>query len=166
MRCMKMRIVLEQRQKLKMVMTTELRQAIELLQLSNYELKSFIEKKVEENPFIELVEKDLYERDSTYYYRKHNNDEEVDPLDFVTKEEKSLDEHLLRQVNLLPIDEEEQVLLRFLVLNINESGYLTMSNEEISHFLNVDLIDVENARDMLLTLEPLGIGARNLQESL
>src|SRR5690625_1079032 len=41
-----------------------------------------------------------------------------------------------------------------------------MSNEEISHFLNVDLIDVENARDMLLTLEPLGIGARNLQESL
>lgn len=161
-----MRIVLEQRQTLKMVMTTELRQAIELLQLTNYELKKFIEKEAEENPFIELVEKDYIEPFSFSRSVAKTDDEEVNPLDFVTKEEKTLDEHLLNQVNLLSLDNKERSILRFLVLNLNENGYLTMTNEEISEFLNISKSEVENARQLLLTLEPIGIGARDVKECL
>lgn len=50
-----MRIALEQKQMLKMVMTKELRQAIELLQFSTYDLLQFIRRQAEENPLIELV---------------------------------------------------------------------------------------------------------------
>ena len=162
-----LRIVLEQRQTLKMVMTTELRQAIELLQLTNYELKQFIEREAEENPFIELIEKDYVE---PYSFSRNvvrsDDDEDVNPLDFVTEDEQTLDEHLLNQVNLLSIDEHQRGILRFLVLNLDENGYLTMTNEEISEFLNVTEAEVERTRQLLLTLDPLGIGARNLQESL
>lgn len=161
-----MRMVLEQRQSLKMVMTTELRQAIELLQLSNYELKQFIEKEAEENPFIELIEKDYdnYRTYSSNYTQYENND--VNPLDFATDDGQTLDDYLLQQVNLLPLTDRERTLLRFLVLNLNESGYLTMTNAEISEFLNVSENEIACARDILLTLEPLGIGAMDVRESL
>lgn len=161
------RIVLEQKQTLKMVMTTELRQAIELLQLTNYELKQFIEKEAQENPFIELIEKDYVE---PYTFRrpglKNDDDEEVNPFDFVAKEEQTLDEHLLKQVNLLSIPECERSILTFLVLNLNENGYLPMSNAEISNILNVSEAEVERARQTLMTLDPVGIGARDVRESL
>src|SRR5690625_1198596 len=161
-----MRIVLEQRQTLQMVMTTELRQAIELLQLTNYELKTFIEKEAEENPFIELVEK---EYSPTYSHRSSNfrsEEEEVDPLEFISNAEPSLYDHLLNQVNVLQINEEKRSILHFLVLNLNESGYLTMTNDEISQFLNIPHLKVETARKILLTLDPIGCGAYDVSEGL
>lgn len=161
-----MKIILEQRQTLKMVMTTELRQAIELLQLSNYELKQFIEKEAEENPFIELVEKEYVEPYTFLRKFTQNDDDEVNPFDFISKDEQSLDEHLLKQVNLLSITEYERAIMRFLVLNLNENGYLTMSNEEISEIFNVTEAEVERARQKLLTLDPIGVGARDLRECL
>lgn len=163
-----MRMTLEQRQTLQMVMTTELRQAIELLQLTNYELKSFIEKEAEENPFIEVKEK--YQSGTysgrPYQTSSHSDDEEVDPFAFISNDEPSLYDHLLNQVNVLNIKEEKRSILRFLVLNLNESGYLTMSNEEISQFLNVSTVKVELARKLLLSLDPIGSGAYNVQENL
>src|SRR5699024_6573000 len=152
-------MTLEQRQTLKMVMTTELRQAIELLQLTNYELKTFIEKEAEENPLIELVESyddRSYSGQSNYNY---SQDEEVDPLDFISNSEPSLYDHLLNQVNMLQISDNKRTILRFLVLNLNESGYLTMTNSEISQFLDVSEDRIEHARKTLLTLDPLGSGA-------
>lgn len=159
-------MTLEQRQTLQMVMTTELRQAIELLQLTNYELKSFIEKEAEENPFIELIEKHdgpSYSNRSSHF---HSGEDEVDPLEFISNAEPSLYDHLLNQVNVLHIKEEKRSILHFLVLNLNESGYLTMSNEEISQFLNVSQLKVESARKILLTLDPLGCGAYDIKEGL
>lgn len=159
-------MTLEQRQTLQMVMTTELRQAIELLQLTNYELKSFIEKEAEENPFIELTEK----YDSRSYSNRVNYrnafEDEIDPLDFISNDEPSLYDHLLKQVNILNINEEKRTILRFLVLNLNESGYLKMTNDEISQFLNVSTVKVELARELLLTLDPIGSGAKDVSESL
>ena len=149
-----------------MVMTTELRQAIELLQLTNYELKTFIEKEAEENPLIELVESyddRSYSGQSNYNY---SQDEEVDPLDFISNSEPSLYDHLLNQVNMLQISDNKRTILRFLVLNLNESGYLTMTNSEISQFLDVSEDRIEHARKTLLTLDPLGSGAVDVSESL
>src|SRR5699024_2695754 len=109
---------------------------------TNYELKSFVEKEVEENPFIELVEKHdnfSYSNPSRY---NSAHEEEVDPFEFISDAEPSLYEHLLKQVNVLHIEERKRSILRFLVLNLNESGYLTMSNDEISQFLNVSSHEV------------------------
>lgn len=161
-----MKMTLEQRQTLQMVMTTELRQAIELLQLTNYELKSFIEKEAEENPFMELLERPNYRSLPSRRKRNDFSEDEVDPLDFISNDEPSLYDHLLKQVNILNISESKRSILRFLVLNLDESGYLTMTNEEVSQFLNVTPLQVELARKILLTLDPIGSGATNLVESL
>ncbi len=56
-----MALVLQQRQEQSLLMTLELRQAIELLQYSTYELEQFIRQQELENPLIELKEKNTYE---------------------------------------------------------------------------------------------------------
>ena len=44
------------RQKQSLVITTQLQQAIRLLQMSNLELRAFLDQQAEENPFIEVAE--------------------------------------------------------------------------------------------------------------
>ncbi|HLS22360.1 MAG TPA: RNA polymerase factor sigma-54 [Pseudogracilibacillus sp.] len=160
-----MKIMLEQKPSLQMVMTAELRQAIELLQLTNYDLRKFIEKEAEKNPFIEIIEREerpiIHQATRTYHY-----EQDVDPLDFVSQENKSLYEHLIRQVNLLRVTKEMHSLLSYLISNINESGYLPISNEALSKEAQVPEWKVERARNILLKLEPLGIGAYDVSESL
>lgn len=159
-----MKIVLEQRQMLKMVMTTELRQAIELLQLSTYELKQFIQKQAEENPFIELIEKDNYS--SNYKKRSFRTGNEVDPIDFTASEEHSLHDELLEQIINYELTKQQYKLVRYLILNINEHGYLTVTNEEVYDQLGVTCEEVEKAKKLIHKLEPAGIGASDLSECL
>ena len=160
-----MKIVLEQKQMLKMVMTTELRQAIELLQLSTYDLHQFIREQAEENPLIELIEKD----DSPSIYeskRKNASDSTFDPMTIVADKETSLYEHLLEQTIAYPLSENENAILRYLILNIDAKGFLTVEDEEVCNHFGVSLSEVENIRQLLKQLEPVGIGARNVKECL
>lgn len=161
-----MKIVLEQKQMLKMVMTTELRQAIELLQLSTYELLQFIEEQAEENPFIELVEKSddpfIHERRPT----KTFSEQQINPIEYASKNDKSIHDYLREQLILLHLDEEKYKLVHYLILNINEQGYLAINDEEVKHQLNVDEVQLKDAKKTLQKLEPTGIGASNLAECL
>jgi len=158
-----MRIVLEQKQTLNMVMTTELRQAIELLQLSTYELRQFIQKQTEENPFIELVEKESM---NFSYPRRSTNRDEIDPIDFAASYHKTMHEQLLEQTINFELDEQTNELVRYLILNINDEGYLTVSVEEACKQLDVEIEAIEKALKIVHQLEPSGIGARNFAECL
>lgn len=162
-----MEIALQQKQMLKMVMTTELRQAIELLQLSTYELLQYIQDQAEENPFIELIEKD-YSRQTDYDNRlgKNSADSDVDPLEFVVNNEKSMHEYLLEQIGWLPLGEKEYKIVHYLILNINEHGYLMVNEQEIMEQLHIDENALAQAKSVLHQLEPKGIGARDLTECL
>lgn len=160
---MKMR--LEQKQMLKMVMTTELRQAIELLQLSTYDLEQFIQDQAEENPLIELVEKVDYDHHAAPR-RTGSSGESFDPLSIVASKEASIYDHLLEQIIAIPLNENENAILRYLILNIDAQGYLTVTDEEVRDHLQVSLQAAEEARLLLWGLEPVGIGARNVKECL
>lgn len=160
-----MKIVLQQKQMLKMVMTTELRQAIELLQLSTYELLQFIQEEVEENPFIELIERDddqFNDRPS----RKVTSEQVIDPIEFATRDEKSMHEHLLEQLMWLYLDDKEYKLISYLILNINEQGYLTVKDEEVYEQFHLSKEELTKAKHILHQLEPKGIGASSLAECL
>src|SRR5699024_1159647 len=53
-----MKLAIEQKQTLNMVMTIDLRQAIELLQMTTYDLYQYNQKQAEENPYLEVIESD------------------------------------------------------------------------------------------------------------
>src|SRR5690625_2215099 len=152
-----MRMVIEQKQMLKMVMTTELRQAIELLQLPTYELMKFIQKEAEENPLIELLENNNFNNHYQKSGQIRSDDQEVDPLNFIKDNDATLYDYLLEQVNVLPISDHIRDILHFLILNLDERGYLLISEEETAQFLVVNIKDVQEAKNMLHQLEPSGV---------
>lgn len=78
----------------------------------------------------------------------------------------SLAEHLEWQLLLLANDEKQKSLVKVLIGNLDENGYLTDSLEDIARTQSVTLEEAQKAVDLLQTFEPTGVGARNLRECL
>ncbi len=92
------------------------------------------------------------------------DDEEFDPLASIPRGQ-TLAEILLEQLEAL-VSADDAPVAEQLVGNLNERGYLEISVQEIAGHLSVPLERVEYVLGQLQTLEPLGIGARDLRECL
>lgn len=176
-------LTLEQAQKL--IMTPELRQAIELLQFTSLELNEYLEDKMEENPLLEMVEAKDNNEDIDEYSKDEIDWKEVienyDDISYKPQNEKekreytyenfvsyspSLKEHLLFQLRLTLMSEKEIEIGEILVDYIDENGYFKGSTEQIGKELDVEMEVVERILGTIQTFDPLGVGARNLQECL
>ena len=92
------------------------------------------------------------------------SDEEYDPMARIPMSE-TLAETLLHQLEAL-VSPDDALIAEQLVGNLNEHGYLEISTQDIADTLDVNLERVTYVLSQLHTLEPPGIGARNLQECL
>src|SRR5256714_3832443 len=99
-----------------------------------------------------------------YGFAEIDRDDEFDMLASIPTGE-TLVEILLRQLEAL-VPPHDQPIAEQLVGNLNERGYLEISLDEIANHLQVSIERVEYVLSQLHTLEPLGIGARNLRECL
>lgn len=91
-------------------------------------------------------------------------DSDFDPLDLVHAGA-TLEEHLLRQLGaVLPGDDAQ--IAEYLVGSLNTHGYLTCSVSEVSQALEVEDWRVEYVLSILQSLDPPGVGARDLRECL
>lgn len=89
---------------------------------------------------------------------------QYDPLALIATSG-TLTEDLLHQLEALIPPEDAQIAEQ-LVGNLNERGYLEVSPQEIAELLEVPLGRVNYVLSQLQTLEPVGIGARDLRECL
>lgn len=78
----------------------------------------------------------------------------------------SLTDHLNWQLSLSEISPEIYDIAYFMTGNIDEDGFLTVSLEEVAQALNVPMEKAEEALKIVQSLDPLGVGSRNLQECL
>jgi RNA polymerase sigma-54 factor len=78
----------------------------------------------------------------------------------------SLAEYLEMQINLSPADDTVTEIAPYLIGNIDDNGYLKVSAEETASALGKTLEDVERAIAKIQTLDPAGVGARDLRECL
>ena len=178
-------LTMEQVQKL--VMTPELRQAIEMLQFTSLELNEYLERQMEENPLLELTDlreqheniddytnendeidwKEYLERDEDISYRpqRDKNIKEYNYENFISYSP-SLKDNLLFQLNVLDIDEKDKKIGEIIIEHIDENGYLITTTEQISVDLGVDVDRIENILSIIQTFDPLGVGARSLKECL
>ncbi|HEY0753477.1 MAG TPA: RNA polymerase factor sigma-54 [Ktedonobacteraceae bacterium] len=99
-----------------------------------------------------------------YGWLEHDEDQEFDPLARIPMGQ-TLAEILLQQLEAL-VSPDDAPIAEQLVGNLNERGYLEISVREIAEHLEVHLQRVEYVLSQLQTLEPLGIGARDLRECL
>src|SRR5690625_3226012 len=94
-----MKLVLKQKQQLNLVMTTELKQAIALLQYSTEDIYDYLKEQELENPLIELVEKDDSINNSKNK-KVGSKEDYIDPLDFVANKNKDIHEKLINKKKL------------------------------------------------------------------
>ncbi|HLX55859.1 MAG TPA: RNA polymerase factor sigma-54, partial [Ktedonobacteraceae bacterium] len=99
-----------------------------------------------------------------YRFNESDDEDELDPLARISVDQ-TLADTLLQQLETL-VAPEDALITEQLVGNLNERGYLEISVTEIAEYLQVSVERVEYALRQLQTLEPLGIGARDLRECL
>lgn len=184
---MNLEFTLNLTQEQKLIMTQEMQLSVKLLQMSAFELSQYIEKEMQENPvleadiehnteldnlknkidykeFIEYLDSDNYDHSDHHTYEKQEEND-LNPLNFVSAE-KSLREHLIEQINLMNSDKNIREIAKYIIENLNEKGYLEVDVDYISKELNKPDEEVRRALDVVQSLEPAGIAARNLKECL
>lgn len=177
-------LALEQSQKL--VMTTELRQAIQLLQFNSIELNEYIARELEENPMLEMeqlpkeletVEIDSKDADIEWkeYIEKYDDVSYKPEIDKNTKDfnleafisqDQSLKDYLNSQLSMLDLNKDQAMIADYIIENIDDNGYLLASIEEISNANNYSQEVVNSVLHIVQSLDPLGVGARSLKECL
>ncbi len=162
-----MKLVLQQKQQLNLVMTTELRQAIALLQHSTQDLYEYLKEQELENPLIELVEKtDSYNYAENRSKAVQSNEDYVNPLDFVANKERNIREVLMEQVSFKSLSEKMKEQLNYLILNLDGKGYLPFNKIELREQLDIDESRLEDLISKLQSLEPIGVGAEDWADCL
>jgi RNA polymerase sigma-54 factor len=78
----------------------------------------------------------------------------------------TLGDHLRSQLSVSVISETIRNAAESIIGNLDEDGYLTAGLEEISQVGEHKLADVEEALHVVHSLDPAGVGARNLRECL
>lgn len=169
---------LSMHQEQKLIMTQQMQMSIKILQLSSFELQEYIEKEIQENPLLEAKydkkEDKLNYKDIIKYLEfddyTHNNyvksdDEEISPFNFISNK-KSLKEYLKEQISEFHEKDCIKHVCNYIIENIDSKGYLEVSTEDISKEIHIPLGIVENALRIVQSLEPYGVGARDLKECL
>ena len=177
---MQMDLKLNISQKQKLILTQIMQQSINVLQMSAYDLREYIEKEFEENPILEadfnLIEskdnidntqlsKYLNDRYDENYNYQHNNEDEASVFNFIS-DKKSLKDYLYEQLGEIKSDIKIKKVVSYMIESLDSRGYLENTLEEICSDLGIDEEKVQNALEILQSLEPCGIGARDLKECL
>ena len=158
-------------------------QSMEILQMGTQELLEYVETLAQENPVLELEEpynKDREEfldlkkkldwlknsdhQNRTYY---HQDDEDRPVAEFgVVADEETLYAHLLAQFPTVGLEPEVEAGAVFLAGSLNRAGWLDEPLDALAVAAGQPLPVMERALARLQSLEPAGVGARNLSECL
>ena len=93
-------------------------------------------------------------------------DGEASSLEAYLAAKPSLKDHLLAQLPLAVADPADQIIGHALIDSIDDSGYLCDTLEDIAGRLGTPLSRAESVLSVIQTLDPSGVGARNLAECL
>ena len=188
-------------QKLLQKLSPQQIQMIKLLEIPTIQLEQRIKKELEENPVLEegkdeeeylennddeISEDNLDDNLDEFSLDDYMNDEDTPSYKLsannYSKDDKKEDipfsigisfhEHLQNQIGLRNLNEREEILVLYLIGNLDDDGYVRRKLEAVANDLAFSQ-NIETDEDELLEilrivqdLEPIGVGARTLQECL
>ncbi len=96
-------------------------------------------------------------------------DDEADPPQ-IAAEPARLRDHLFGQINIMQMPERDKRIVAYLIDNLDDDGFMTQDLTELAALLPAELEigaeDLTIALKYLQSLDPPGVGARSLRESL
>ncbi len=151
---------LEQKQSL--IMTPQLQMAIELLQFSSLELEEYIEEELKDNLLLERLEKESWKEGADYAVYDQDNDYNYE--NFIAYKP-NLIEYLEGQLYQV-LKQTEMKIGKYIIGNLDDKGFLRLSTDEISVNIKRDLATVQTVLTKIQYLDPVGVAARDFQETL
>ena len=172
-------------QKQTQTLSPQMMQSMEILQMGSQELLEYIEEAVQENPVLEPEERydradesDLLRRKLEWlestdpqnrcYHQQDTEEQDDRPGDYGTMEDRedNLYYYVLSQLRTLDLPGEVMEAGTFLVESLNRSGWLDEPLEELAADCGCSMALLERALAVVQSLEPAGVGARDLSECL
>jgi RNA polymerase sigma-54 factor len=189
---MSMELLQQESHEMRETVSPRMVQASSILAMSSVDLLQAISHEADENPALEVDEvavcprcgdrlegsicltcgEGTAARDPTEQFlldeasRQQNapDDEEFDPLTVVASAI-SLPERLIQELGTL-LPSIDMPIAEYLVGGLDETGYLRISTDEVAWNLTVPIEDVERVLEVLQTLDPPGVGARDIRECM
>lgn len=157
----------------KLVMTTQLKQSLDILNMSNLELEDEIKRESEENPVLEMQNKadiDWAEfakniDNKSYNIKRYDLDNDF-TLENLARYESNLYDYAKEQLSFLKLSNKEREVCEYIVDCLDKDGYLRTDEIFILEELNIDNNYFDKCLKNIQELEPSGIGARDLSECL
>ena len=131
--------------------------SINILEMSITDLNSFIEK--------ELIKDLEISVELNYSNQENYDDEKEEEINYLT-DEKNFFQILEEQLSYFKIETKIKEICVFIINNLNQKGYLELSKIEIKDILEVSDKELDEAFDVIHSLEPYGVGAYSLEECL
>ena len=160
---------LELRQEQRLVLTAEMSQALAILRMSGHEMEEWLGKELTENPLLEWANE--APRLSTFLTgtRVQNSTESltsnVEIEDYWQGED--LASYLREQVKFLrTVSKELKAKTIRMIDFLDDNGYLRMDIEGVAINLGISNQSALQSLMIIQSLEPVGVGARNLSECL
>jgi RNA polymerase sigma-54 factor len=168
-----------QEQRLKM--NPQLLQSIKLMELPAFELREKIDQELERNPALELIEdkstvrldeEETHQKESYEYFETTSDpgrrgaqasEEHKRFIEGVLTRSETLQEHLLRQLQLEPVDDELRKIAETLIQNLNDDGF---HKEKPETLFTSPQQRLNEAIELVRELEPAGCCTGDYRESL
>lgn len=169
---------LELNQSQKLILTTQLKQSLAILNMSRLEVEEEIRKESESNPLLEAEkneegidwEKYIKHMESVNI-RQDKNDapySSENAVDFenMIRSTSNLYDYLIDELKYFKLTFEEKRICKYIIDSLDDDGYLRINDKEIYDELRVDASLFRRCLDIVQQLDPPGIGARNISECL
>ena len=163
-------------------------QTIKLLELPTLELEQEIRRKLEENPVLEesnesedgddipknvsLSEYSADDSTPSYKLYVNNQGKDIKPQYNTFSVKESFHQSLENQLGYSKLDSRSHSIALFIIGSLDDDGYLRRDLESLSDDIafrlgiETDEMEVERILKVIQEFEPVGVGARDLQECL
>ncbi len=179
--------------KLTQTLAPQLIQSLKMLQMPVLKLEQTIRLELATNPLLEEIEELEVDQDSSEEKEaEENSDDTDDPIDWdeylfddeegykVREQRENMEEtyessaahttnlydHLLEQLSFLKLTDEEHLIGEYIIGNISPEGYLSISVPEMANELEISSEKINEILKLIQRFDPIGVGARDLKESL
>ncbi|UQS82264.1 RNA polymerase factor sigma-54 [Bombilactobacillus folatiphilus] len=146
---------LNQKQVQKLVLSQTMKQSLQILQANVLDLNDYVKEQSLENPLFDVNPR-LSKTEVALSAQTWHVD--VAP--------QNLDDYLLEQVQLTMRKTHLQQIVILLINCLDEHGYLSFSQQQLQRELQIQPLEFADAKELLVNLDPPGVGAQSLQECL
>lgn len=165
---------LEQKEQLKVYMSSRQVESLQVLAMSTQNLEKFISEEQMINPMLELpengIEAEMAENTPSILLSQHQyNKERTDVSSLLEnipeKKSESLEDYLIAQLPVNELDSKQYKLCKKIIRYLDrDTGFLPEMTKTLLNEWNVDAEELESAIRLIRTLDPAGVCAYDMRD--